>query len=212
MPALHTPATPLAPTSPALLQQVNTFTATLQEALDLYGAWRVIAAVRPKLPEPPLARAQWLLTLAHGAPGAREHAEQAQNALALLWGALRHGDAGVRAAAAAAAAQWPLDLVEELEAERPLRELCEVRCGYRGIVTSPRLHACGAVWNQLCEVGCSYRGAAEVSSHRDAMPLLPCANASVMQFFQVWSVPAGPESLLCSDRNAAAVGRPAQGC
>ena len=177
----------------------------------MYGAWRVIAAVRPKLPEPPLARAQWLLILAHGAPGAREHAEQAQNALALLWGALRHSDVGVRAAAAAAAAQWPLDLVEELEAERPLRELCEVRCGYRGSRGTTAFACMRDCMEPAVRGGPWVWGSAEVSSHRDAMPLLPCANASMTQFCQVWSAPAGSGLPLWPDRTATAIGRSAQG-
>lgn len=99
----------------------------LQDALDLYGAWRVIVGVHPKLPEAPRLRAQWLLMLAHGALDARAHVDQFQSLLALLWGALRHSDPAARAAAAAAIAQYPLDLLEELEASQPLSELCGVR-------------------------------------------------------------------------------------
>lgn len=103
----------------------------VQDALDMYGAWRVITAVQPALPAAPALREQWLLMLAHGALDARDHADQFRNALALLWGALRHADARVRAAAATAAAQYPLDLLEELEALQPLGELCEVRTSLR---------------------------------------------------------------------------------
>ena len=93
----------------------------------MYGAWRVIVAVHPKLPAAPQTRVQWLLVLAHGALDGREHPDQLQDTLALLWGALRQSTAVVRGAAVAAIAQYPLDLLEELEASRPLRELCEVR-------------------------------------------------------------------------------------
>lgn len=94
----------------------------------MFSAWRVIVAVHPKLPTAPQAQAQWLLVLAHGALDGREHPDQLQHTLALLWGALRHADGRVRAAAASAIAQYPLDLLEELEASSPLCELCKVRC------------------------------------------------------------------------------------
>eukprot|EP00892_Ulva_mutabilis_P009117 jgi/Ulvmu1/6578/UM003_0215.1 len=140
-----------------------------QDALDLYGAWRVIVEIHPKLPTAPQTREQWLLVLAHGALDGREHPEQLQTTLALLWGALRQADARVRAAAAAAIAQYPLDLLEELEASRPLCELCEPRS--KG----------AALEHLLCFSALATRALTHEHAHRRALVATSAPQATVSQ-------------------------------
>jgi hypothetical protein len=92
----------------------------LQEVLDTYGAWKVVVARHPKLPEGSGACAWWLLQLANGAQDARSHPEQYQALVGLLWGALGDASATARAAAATALSQHPPALLEELCAAGPL--------------------------------------------------------------------------------------------
>lgn len=96
----------------------------------MYGAWRVILQLMPKLPESStdssIKRAWWLLQLSNGADDARSHPEQYMALVALLWNALEHSCATTRAAAATALAQHPLDVVHELAELRPLCEVVQV--------------------------------------------------------------------------------------
>ena len=94
----------------------------------MYSAWRVVHKRFPKLPAAPQLRTHWLLILSQGAADAQDHAEQACGIVELLWGAARHSDATVSAAAAAALAQFPLATLEAFEIERPLSHWSQVRC------------------------------------------------------------------------------------
>jgi hypothetical protein len=98
----------------------------MQGVLDMYGAWRVVVAVIPKLPTGTRARAWWLLLLAHGADDARSHPEQYASLVGLLWKALEHSCPVTRAAAATALAQQPFDLMHELADVPPLGDVVQV--------------------------------------------------------------------------------------
>jgi hypothetical protein len=108
----------------------------LQDVLDMYGAWRVVIGIHPRLPAAPRTRAAWLLHLSHGAVDAREHPEQFEGVIALLWGALRHSDVAARAAAATALAHYPVELLKELELSQPLCNMCEVRRSYACLIVA----------------------------------------------------------------------------
>lgn len=104
------------------------YSSVLQGVLEMYGAWRVIVAVIPKLPEAPLSRAWWLLQLGNGAEDASSHPEQYAALVGLLWNALEHSCPVAQAAAATALSQQSLEVVKEFAELRPLRDVVQVSC------------------------------------------------------------------------------------
>jgi hypothetical protein len=94
----------------------------------MYSAWKVIHKRLPRLPESDTLRPWWLLILSQGASEAQKHPDQVKGILELLWGASRHSDASVSAAAAASLAQYPMDLLEAMELDCPLIDWVQVQC------------------------------------------------------------------------------------
>ncbi|KAK9836092.1 hypothetical protein WJX81_000611 [Elliptochloris bilobata] len=92
------------------------------DALDFYGAWRVVHAALPALPAPPRLAAAWVGLLAHGALDAAAHPEKAGAVVSLLWAAAGHAHAVVRHRAYQGLAGYALDALEEVEALRPLQD------------------------------------------------------------------------------------------
>ncbi len=68
------------------------------DALDFYGAWRVVHGALPALPAPPRLAAAWIGLLAHGGLDAAAHPEKAAGVVSLLWAAADHPHALARRA------------------------------------------------------------------------------------------------------------------
>ena len=65
------------------------------DALDFFGAWRVVHAALPALPAPPRLAAAWVGLLAHSALDAAAHPEKSGAIISLLWAAMGHAHAAV---------------------------------------------------------------------------------------------------------------------
>lgn len=93
----------------------------------MYAAWAVVQKTMPRLPPGQLLRQQWLRLLGAGELDALAHPERFGAVLDVLWQALGHSNPMVRRAAVQSLSQYRIDLVEKLDAARPLTEYIKVR-------------------------------------------------------------------------------------
>ncbi|KAL0024565.1 hypothetical protein WJX79_008006 [Trebouxia sp. C0005] len=96
------------------------------DVLEFYAAWRVVHKALPKIPQQGLVAAEWVNLLRHGVLDADVYADKATVIIDMLWSAAGHASSKVRAAAYAALAAYPMDLLETLEALRPLQQCVQL--------------------------------------------------------------------------------------
>ncbi|KAL0048382.1 hypothetical protein WJX82_001959 [Trebouxia sp. C0006] len=96
------------------------------DVLEFYAAWRVVHKVLPKIPQQEMVAAEWVNLLRHGVLDVDVYADKAAVIIDMLWSAAGHASPKVRAAAYAALAAYPMDLLETLEALRPLQQCVQL--------------------------------------------------------------------------------------
>ncbi|DBA89263.1 TPA: hypothetical protein ACH3X1_016403 [Trebouxia sp. C0004] len=96
------------------------------DVLEFYAAWRVVHKALPKIPQQELVAAEWVSLLRHGVLDADVYPDKATVIINMLWSAAGHASPKVRAAAYAALAAYPMDLLETLEALRPLQQCVQL--------------------------------------------------------------------------------------
>ncbi|GAX85958.1 hypothetical protein CEUSTIGMA_g13374.t1 [Chlamydomonas eustigma] len=84
--------------------------------LDFYKAWKVVHRIHPQLPKHPLLAASWVDLMSQGAVDAASQPTKALAIMQALWASTRHPDLRVQKAAFRSLAAFPLDMLEQLQA------------------------------------------------------------------------------------------------